>query len=106
MGQTCATKSCLLTNSPLRSSQVQSATSERHGVVDFQQKELGSKQAKRPNEAPVDEPAVAIKSRRLAPARLISSLLWRLCDCSTHPAARIAHRVKTRTLRALRRVGH
>ena len=45
-----------------------SATSERHGVVDFQQKELGSKQAKRPNEAPVDEPAVAIKSRRLAPA--------------------------------------
>jgi len=83
MGQTCATKSCLLTNSPLRSSQVQSATSERHGVVDFQQKELGSKQAKRPNEAPVDEPAVAIKSRRLAPARLISSLLWRLCDCSS-----------------------
>jgi hypothetical protein len=31
----------------------QSATSERHGLVDFQQKELGSKQAKRVRTKPL-----------------------------------------------------
>src|SRR5262249_43448138 len=42
----------------------------------------------------------------VAPAGFSLGLLWRWRDRLTHPAARIAHRAKTHTLRALRRVRH
>ena len=51
LGQTRAIISCLLTNSPAfqqNKQEFQGATSERHGLVAFQQRELLSKQAKRP----------------------------------------------------------
>src|SRR4051794_13055911 len=52
------------------------------------------------------EPAVARKKRRVAPAGLFSWLALEIARLITHPTARIAHRAKTHTSGALRRVKH
>src|SRR4051794_40870999 len=53
-----------------------------------------------------DPRAGSCKKRSAAqrPPAFSLGLLWRLRDCLTYPAARIAQRAKTHTLRALRRV--